>query len=846
MRNINFFKKRECTAIIRNLYLVLLIGCICVAGCGYATADTLGVSDNPPPVRDQATQTDHTVANSSIFDDSGLMPGIGYQEDLMENGYPHFRSRGREFVHTDTNTKNATGGISTASTPGGSVTGSSGVNTTDIELNWQKCLGGSDIEELMFVTNTTDGGYLVGGFTQSFDGDISGNHGSADYWIIKLDASRNVVWQKCFGGSGYEQIETAVQSADGGYLAVGYTTSNDGNVTGYHGEEDIWAVKLDASGNIAWQKCLGGSYDEEPYSLIQTSDGGYLVGGNTRSNDGDVTGNHGSNDIWVVKLDGSGNITWQRCLGGSSSDISRKITHTSDGGYVVAGSTYSEDGNVTGNHGDRDIWIVKLDGSGNITWQKCLGGSDYEFGYSVIQAPDGGYLVRGITYSNDGNVTGNHGEADIWILNLDTSGDLVWQKCLGGSEFDFSISDILTPSGEYLVNGYTTSTDGDVTGNHGESDIWIVNLDTSGNINWQNCLGGLYYEDPSALIQSVDGGYLASGSTYSNDKYVTGNHGGTDMWAVKLDGSGNITWQRCLGGSGYEYPISVIQTTDGKYLVNGITLSGDGDVAGNHGASDIWMTLLGASHPVNATADSWTVAYPPGTTSYAEGTNATYLALAKPGADLVNVSVDGEQVGQVSNWTFSVIAANHTFATTGQPTPGQVHAYFTQNTTWGAVPLTVQFTNQSLGDPTAFSWSFGDGQSSTEQNPVHTYMTPGTYSVTLRATNAVTGGIATLSNAVTATDGVVPSPTPTPVPGEITAAFSADRTSGVAPVQVSFLDQSTGNPTSWLWNLGDGTISTARNVTHIYATKGTYSVSLIAQNSLSSGSIEKSGYITVT
>lgn len=263
--------------------------------------------------------------------------------------------------------------------------------------------------------------------------------------------------------------------------------------------------------------------------------------------------------------------------------------------------------------------------------------------------------------------------------------------------------------------------------------------------------------------------------------------------------------------------------------------------------SGSWDTapLVRVAQIINASHDDWTILHPNGNQSYPRYSNATYIAQAKPGDDLLNISVNGTLVGPLSSWTFSNITTNQTISSSGRPTPGQVHAFFTLNTTWGAVPMTVAFTNQSLENPTSFFWDFGDGSTSTDRDPIHTYTTPGTYSVTLKAMNNQSGGIATFNNAITVTSGVIPSPTPTPVPGKITAAFEADITSGSAPMQVSFTDLSTGNPTSRLWDLGDGNISTTRNITHIYQVPGTYSVRLLAQNSLSSASIEKKGYITV-
>ena len=817
-----------------NIHMLLI--CFIVAGIavvGHGVADDGIASDTI--IEDRM----HDDANNS-YQESGLPERID-PIDHLKHEYRGFRDHdtGQGAI------SNAASSLLSVSDMRSESTGSKG-NATDLQFTWQKCYGGSENDWPVSVINTSDGGYLVGGQTYSDDGDVSGNHGYLDIWIVKLDASRNLVWQRCLGGSYEDTIKSVIQTSDGGYLVNGETDSDDGDVSGYQGRTDIWVVKLDSSGDLVWQKCLGGSRSDYSSSVIQTADGGFLVQGNTYSNNGNVTGNHGQLDIWVVKLDSSGNLTWQRCLGGSSSETGYQVLKTSDGGYLVNGETLSDNGDVLGNHGQLDIWVVKLDGTGALTWQRCLGGTDGDSSNSIHQTGDGGYLVDGSTQSNDGNVSGNHGNLDIWVAKLDSAGALTWQRCLGGLADEWPYSVFLTTDGGYLINGYTESNDTNVTGNHGQRDIWVVKLDTAGNPVWQRCLGGTDDDYPRTILQTADGGYLLRAMTYSNNGDVSGLHGQMDYWIVKLDASRNLTWQRCLGGSSYEWPEFMVQTPDGRYLVCGSTDSTDGDVVGNHGPYDVWLALLTASHPVNATSDSWTIAYPPGITSYIEGTNATYLAEAKPGADIVNVSVDDKPVGLVSNWTFSTIAANHTFATTGQPTPGQVHAFFTLNSTWGAVPLTVQFTNQSLGEPTSFSWDFGDGGSSTEKDPFHTYRTPGTYSVTLRATNSMTGGVATLTNALTATAGILPSPTPTPVPGEITAAFSADRTSGSAPMQVSFVDQSTGNPTSWVWDLGDGTISRARNVTHLYTTQGTFSIGLTAQNSVSSGSIEKKGYITVT
>jgi hypothetical protein len=412
-------------------------------------------------------------------------------------------------------------------------------------IEWQKTLGGSGVDAAYSIQQTADGGYIVAGYSESNDGDVTGNHGGYDYWVVKLDSSGNIQWQKSLGGSDDDFANSIQQTADGGYIVAGRSSSNDGDVTGNHGGNDYWVVKLDDSGNIQWQKSLGGSDDDFANSIQQTADGGYIVAGESNSNNGDVTGNHGFFDCWVVKLDGNGNIQWQKSLGGSDDDSALSIQQTTDGGYIVAGNSMSTDGDVTDNHGFWDYWVVKLDDSGNIQWQKNLGGTDSDVAYSIQQTADGGYIVAGQSDSNDGDVTGNHGILDYWVVKLDGSGNIQWQKSLGGSVFDYAYSIQQTTDGGYIVAGRSSSNDGDITGNHGGDDYWVVKLDGSGNIQWQKSLGGSGVDRAYTIQQTVDGGYIVAGSSNSSDGDVTGNHGGADYWIVKLastSGTKNIVF----------------------------------------------------------------------------------------------------------------------------------------------------------------------------------------------------------------------------------------------------------------------------------------------------------------
>jgi hypothetical protein len=406
-------------------------------------------------------------------------------------------------------------------------------------IQWQKCLGGTVTDEANSIQQTSDGRFIVAGYTFSNDGDVSGNHGNSDYWVVKLNSSGDILWQRCLGGTDDDYAYSIQQTSDGGFIVAGQTYSNDGDVSGNHGYDDAWVVKLNSSGDIEWQKCLGGTDDDYAYSIQQTSDGGFIVTGYTESNDGDVSGNHsnwGWDDAWVVKLNSSGDIEWQKCLGGTNDDRAYSIQQTSNGGFIVAGYTYSNDGDVSGNHGYWDTWVVKLNSSGDIEWQKCLGGTSDDYANSIQQTSDGGFIVAGRTNSNDGDVSANHGGySDAWIVKLNSSGDIEWQKCLGGTSDDYANSIQQTSDSGFIVAGYTSSNDGDVAGNHGVySDAWVVKLNSSGDIEWQKCLGGTSGDYANSIQQTSDSGFIVVGYTFSNDYDVSENHGYDDAWVVKL------------------------------------------------------------------------------------------------------------------------------------------------------------------------------------------------------------------------------------------------------------------------------------------------------------------------
>jgi hypothetical protein len=422
-------------------------------------------------------------------------------------------------------------------------------------IEWQNTIGGNDWDDLYSVIQTTDGGYLLGGLSES---DISGDkteasQGEVDYWVVKLDSSGNIEWQNTIGGNGYDYLYSVIETTDGGYLLGGYSTSSISGDKTEASEDyyDYWVVKLDGSGDILWQNTIGGNYDDLLRCVIQTTDGGYLLGGYSISGiSGDKTeAKQGDDDYWVVKLNGLGDILWQNTIGGNNHDVLYSVIQTADSGYLLGGYSYS------GISGDKteacqglwDYWVVKLNGSGDILWQKTIGGNGWDFLHSVIQTADGGYLLGGYSQSGiSGDKTeANQGFWDYWVVKLDGSGNILWQNTIGGSEGDYLYSVIETSDGGYLLGGFSFSgISGDKTeANEGiYDDYWLVKLDGSGDILWQNTIGGNDDDVLYSVIQTTDGGYLLGGNSYSGisgDK-TEASQGGSDYWVVKLTGNYNV------------------------------------------------------------------------------------------------------------------------------------------------------------------------------------------------------------------------------------------------------------------------------------------------------------------
>ena len=389
--------------------------------------------------------------------------------------------------------------------------------------------------------------WYFGGYSNS---GINGNKsedkiGLYDYWIIKTDSAGNIVWQNVIGGTQNDYLNNVEPTADGGYILGGtsFSDSTADKSENKNGAQDFWIVKTDASGNIVWENTIGGDAYDYLHIIHQTPDGGYIAGGYSDSGlSGDKSeAGQGFIDYWIVKLDATGNIEWDNTIGGSGSDNLFDISLTSDGGYIVAGSSTSGiSGDKTEAAVGNDYWILKLDGSGNIEWQNTIGGSTEDIPASIVQTGDGGYIVGG---KSNSAISGDKTEAavggnDYWVIKLDASGNIEWQNTIGGTGSDIVNKVMQASDGEYMIAGTSASPlSGDKTeASMGLDDYWLVKIDELGVITWDNTIGGNKSDNLVDVQVTADNGYKLGGysSTGINgDKSVAG-FGGIDFWTIKL------------------------------------------------------------------------------------------------------------------------------------------------------------------------------------------------------------------------------------------------------------------------------------------------------------------------
>ena len=417
---------------------------------------------------------------------------------------------------------------------------------------WDKSFGGDGHDPYFYVIQpVSDGGYLLGGTSESgaTGNKTSAGFGGRDFWLVRVDANGTKLWDKTFGGTGSDIISLSgvVPTSDGGYILGGYSSSGaTGNKTSASfGLGDYWVLKIDANGAKLWENTFGGNADEALYAIQPTSDGGYLLGGTSESG---ATGNKtsagfGGQDYWVVKTDANGNKLWEKTFGGGSTDYLLAIQPTSDGGYLLGGnSNSSASGSKTSvGFGGQDYWVVKIDANGNKLWEQTFGGTSVD-NFSVLRrTSDGGFLLGGSSASGAGGnkTSAGFGDQDYWVVKIDANGNMLWDKSFGGAAYD------------YLAGIQPTS----------------------------------------------DGGYILAGGSQSGasgNKASAGYGDGNDIWLIKIDANGTKVWEQVLGGTSADYASAIQSANDGGYLVGSYSQSGasGNKTSASFGGLDWWVVKV--------------------------------------------------------------------------------------------------------------------------------------------------------------------------------------------------------------------------------------------------------------
>jgi len=355
---------------------------------------------------------------------------------------------------------------------------------------WERTYGGSGYDEGRSIVQVADGGFAVAGTYSGVD--------TFGIWVLRINPTGDTLWTKIFGGSEFTTGNSIIETSDSGFVVAGFSS----NFT----NDDAWVLRLNSAGDTIWVKTFDASSKDRAYSIIQTTDGGFALVGET-----DMLGS-GQGDVWVLRLDSSGDTLWSKTYGGIYDDKGYSIIPTTDGGFAVAG-TYANDSVDI----DLDIWIMRLDSSGDTLWTKKYGGSDWNFGYSIIQTSDDGFAVTG-TYSSIVNT-------DIWVLKLNSFGDTVWTKTYGGTDGEMGHSIVQTFDDGFAITGPTRSFGA------GAVDIWILRLDSFGDTLWTRTFGGTDWDRSYSIVQTSDSGFAVVGHTYSFGI-------GGDVYLIKTDSLG--------------------------------------------------------------------------------------------------------------------------------------------------------------------------------------------------------------------------------------------------------------------------------------------------------------------
>jgi hypothetical protein len=416
-----------------------------------------------------------------------------------------------------------------------------------VTVNFVKTIGGSKNESAQAVIGTLDGGYAILGHTQSMDGDITNkSNESFDYWLLKYDANDTLEWQKTYGGTDDDRGNDILQTSGGGYIITGYSKSNDADVSENNGAQDYWVSKLDSSGNLIWEKSFGFPGADISTSVIQTNDNGFLlVGvldvsasngeGNSKSAFKTASRRHAGGDYWAIKINNLGEKQWSRYFGGTFTDTPYDAIQTEDNGYLIVGSSDSDDVDIKNNKGAYDFWVVKISETGTLLWEKSFGGSQTDEAWAITKSNDGNYIIVGDTRSNDLNVSINNGFTDLWAIKISPSGELIWEKTFGGNSFDVARSISKTLDGDFIISGNSRSADNDLTNNNGQNDAWVIKIDTNGKLKWQKTIGGSEIDFAYDAVELNNQSIIVVGDSSSSNLDIPDNRGFSDLLIFKIE-----------------------------------------------------------------------------------------------------------------------------------------------------------------------------------------------------------------------------------------------------------------------------------------------------------------------
>ncbi len=414
------------------------------------------------------------------------------------------------------------------------------ITNKNYELDNIKTFGGSDDDEANDIINTSDGGFMVIGSSKSNDGLIQNKMDlESDIILMKFDSDKSIEWVKNYGGSRDDRGQSVVEVSGIGYALLGYSMSNDGDASRNEGFHDNWVILIDSIGNIIWEKSYGFSGHDHAYNIIKTKDGNLFFNGFL-----DVTASrglgstekveksikHGVGEFWCHKIDLDGNILWRKYFGGTNNDRSYDSIETADGDFIIVGSSESSDNDISSPKGSYDIWVIKLSSNGDFLWERSYGGSKYETANSIIQSSDKKIHILGSTLSDDKDISFQMGSSDVYLLTIDSDGNLLSGQTFGGSNFDMGKKIEIDNKDNLWLTGYSRSLDFDLSFNKGKNDAVLIQLSKNRILKKVLAIGAEGEDIANSLIHFNENEIIVAGYSDSRGDYFVENKGGKDIF----------------------------------------------------------------------------------------------------------------------------------------------------------------------------------------------------------------------------------------------------------------------------------------------------------------------------